>query len=521
MDLLLFIKNIVRPNSTYSTNNSENEQGSLSVSVFSSLIAEFDTNGDGIIDQGEYDNLEREFLEFQENVEKGVASDNAVSRFFENGIDINELGDEYNNVDNFFKSLEALDNNGDAILNLQDFYNNSANKTDKTESKTNATKTKNSNKNTTFRKEAEFYTVNKTKLNLENEYFDRLSSIDNKIDTKVNSIVKNSTLKEDYNKIRVEYSQNQKAINESDKNIINLENKIFDVDTDISYVKGQLSTISTDTEDAEINENNKQLIIQLNQKLKELQNQKIQLEEEITREKNNKNDLEIKGNNLQQQIETILDSMIQAQPELGDNIKHLRSDKKKIESEKQNKMNSIDEKAEKAKKEELEKYLTMGKNSGENFNYNNEFGEKLIEIATSEEAFKEWNGRAMSCSGFVGWCLEKLSCEVSPNMCHDIISLGKNNNAWLDVNNMSEADAKDYLAENLRQGMVFVTNTNGQLHVGFVTKVYEDGSWDTIEANTFNEETGKSRSVASHHVTYESKKDVLLGFTDIEKLNRA
>lgn len=536
MNLLSILKIIIEPNRSYNVFNDDKEN-SFNSSIFSTLIAEYDSNGDGIISQDEYESLEKEFLEFQEATEKGVVSHNNISNFFENGIDKDELNKEYDNIvaifkensnldntelkdiDKFFKSL---DSNGDSVLNLQDFYNNKSKETNNSKSTNTKNNTKNNNvdKNKTFRKEAEFYSVSKSKLNLENEYFNKLSNIDNKIDNKVNSIVKDSVLKEDYNKIRDEYKRNGKAINESEKNIFNLENKLFDTDTGISYINGQLSAISTDTDDSEVNESNKQLIVQLNNQLKELQNQKLQLEKEITNEKNNKKNLELNGNKLQQQIDSILNNMIQSQPELGDNLKHLRADKKKIELEKQNKIALMEVKAEKAKESELAKYEAMGKNSGENFNFGNEFGKKLIEIAKSEEAYKIWNGRAMSCSGFVGWCLEKLSCKVSPNMCHDIISVGKNNNAWLDVNNMSEADAKKYLVENLRPGMIFVTNTNGQLHVGFVTKVYEDGSWDTIESNTFDEKTGKSRSVASHHVTYESKKNVLLGFTDIEKLNR-
>ena len=372
MNLLSILKIIIEPNRSYNVFNDDKEN-SFNSSIFSTLIAEYDTNGDGIISQDEYESLEKEFLEFQEATEKGVVSHNNISNFFENGIDKDELNKEYDNIvaifkensnldntelkdiDKFFKSL---DSNGDSVLNLQDFYNNKSKKTNNSKSTNTKNNTKNNNvdKNKTFRKEAEFYSVSKSKLNLENEYFNKLSNIDNKIDNKVNSIVKDSVLKEDYNKIRDEYKRNEKAINESEKNIFNLENKLFDTDTGISYINGQLSAISTDTDDSEVNEINKQLIVQLNNQLKELQNQKLQLEKEITNEKNNKKNLELNGNKLQQQIDSILNNMIQSQPELGDNLKHLRADKKKIELEKQNKIALMEVKAEKAKESELAKY---------------------------------------------------------------------------------------------------------------------------------------------------------------------
>ncbi len=173
MNLLSILKIIIEPNRSYNVFNDDKEN-SFNSSIFSTLIAEYDTNGDGIISQDEYESLEKEFLEFQEATEKGIVSHNNISNFFENGIDKDELNKEYDNIVAIFKEnsnldntelkdidkfFESLDSNSDSVLNLQDFYNNKSKETNNSKSTNTKNNTKNNNvdKNKTFRKEAEFY----------------------------------------------------------------------------------------------------------------------------------------------------------------------------------------------------------------------------------------------------------------------------------------------------------------------------------------------------------------------------
>ena len=62
-----------------------------------------------------------------------------------------------------------------------------------------------------------------------------------------------------------------------------------------------------------------------------------------------------------------------------------------------------------------------GKKEGEAEN-KTDFANKLLEVAASKEAFERWNGEEMSCSGYVGWCIEQLTGELPYDIHKDIWS---------------------------------------------------------------------------------------------------
>ena len=80
-------------------------------------------------------------------------------------------------------------------------------------------------------------------------------------------------------------------------------------------------------------------------------------------------------------------------------------------------------------------------------------------------------------------------------------SWGQSNNVYLDTaSNSNKANA---IAQNVKPGDIMIQERNGASHTGIVTKVYSDGSFDTVEGNS-------SDAVKARHYTADSS--VLSGF---------
>ena len=80
-------------------------------------------------------------------------------------------------------------------------------------------------------------------------------------------------------------------------------------------------------------------------------------------------------------------------------------------------------------------------------------------------------------------------------------SWGQSNNVYLDTaSNSNKANA---IAQNVKPGDIMIQKRNGASHTGIVTKVYSDGSFDTVEGNS-------SDAVKARHYTADS--NVLSGF---------
>lgn len=80
-------------------------------------------------------------------------------------------------------------------------------------------------------------------------------------------------------------------------------------------------------------------------------------------------------------------------------------------------------------------------------------------------------------------------------------SWGQSNNVYLDTaSNSNKANA---IAQNVKPGDIMIQERNGASHTGIVTKVYSDGSFDTVEGNS-------SDAVKARHYTADS--NVLSGF---------
>ena len=348
------------------------------------------------------------------------------------------------------------------------------------------------------------------------------------LNRQLNNLIETSL--SDDNKLKVDYKKSQDALDKKEKelsdkkkSIDELDSKEFDIDSSIANIEGQLSQISTDTDDAEANAKNQTLINDLKAQLESLKKQKADIQKQKTKAEQEKIQLEKEKAGLQKEVDVCLQNIATQNPTIATQINEFKQQINKAEQAKIETEKNYNSKIETAQTKEVENSKKSGEAIGKSVN-NSDLIKQLLEVVYSEEMFKKWNGKAMSCSGFVGDCLRAIAPELpymESKSCHGLEKLGKENNAWLDVTNMTVSEANEYLKENLKPGMIFLSNTNGQLHVGFVTKVYEDGSWDTMEANTLNTKTGQNQSVFSHHRTYEEMQNVIQGFIDIEKVIEA
>lgn len=82
---------------------------------------------------------------------------------------------------------------------------------------------------------------------------------------------------------------------------------------------------------------------------------------------------------------------------------------------------------------------------------------------------------------------------------------GVNNNCY---HKMPQAGRGEYIAQNVKVGDIMIEKDGGKSHTGIVTKIYDDGSFETIEGNCGNK-------VATQRHKPNSK--TLSGFISLEK----
>jgi len=550
----LIIQWLNRTNGDFSAFNADNNDDLETPSGIEEILLKYDSNGDYKITGSESTNLKNDLKNYKAKIDNGTLSEKSKYNIFnDDNISQEAFNEEMEAIlsallesemddagSEFLKSLDAeelfksINKNDDNIIDADEFmeYLNSEDNIFDTvfdlDEKTkedaikesdpiNNPKDKNysSYKYDSFIQDASLESKDSATLEKEKkaaiEAHDKnISDWNKQLDELVQkSVDENSPLKNEYDNAKKEFDDNENKISEINNSLLNIDNQISSLDQKIAGLQVKIS--AADTMSANGQGPDAQVKASLENELKNAQKEKSDLEARKIKEEQQKQDLEIKKEALQKNIDDCLEKITSQNSTYKSEIDNLRS---KIKSE------------EALKKQTETKYNTQIQEAKKSEN-SSEFANALIDVATSQEAFETWNGKALSCSGFVGWGLEKIAPQL-PKMeaksCHGLIELGKKNDAWLDITGMNTQDAKKYLSENLRPGMVFVTShvrSDGmtQLHVGFVTKVYEDGSYDTIEANTYNPKTQQNQSVYSHHIDLDELSSTKIeGFTDIEKV---
>ena len=162
-----------------------------------------------------------------------------------------------------------------------------------------------------------------------------------------------------------------------------------------------------------------------------------------------------------------------------------------------------------------------GYTTGTGISGGTDFGNTIVSIAQSFVGkLKETDGSYLQVTGGreEAWCADfvsyvvKKACEQTGKSLNGFGSAavstlqawGKANNCYIDVANSS--NRAQTIVNNVQPGDVMIQKNNGASHTGIVTKVYADGSFDTIEGNT------SDQCLARH---YDASSAKLSGFVKI------
>lgn len=130
----------------------------------------------------------------------------------------------------------------------------------------------------------------------------------------------------------------------------------------------------------------------------------------------------------------------------------------------------------------------------------NDYSSAVVSIAQSYVGkLKETDGsylqvtggrREAWCADFVTHCVKKAAEATGKNIkgfgspaVATLREWGKANKCYQSINGMSNSQKANYIANNVKPGDVVIMENNYS-HTGLVTKVYSDGSYDTIEGNS-------------------------------------
>lgn len=330
--------------------------------------------------------------------------------------------------------------------------------------------------------------------------------------------------------LKSQYSQKNTELNNTNSAISASEVRISSLDGEISSLENSIASMTSELDALKSQENPKEdlssRISSLESQIKQAESEKSAKEAEKEAEIQNKEELEDKKETLTSELSAIEAEIAKADPELVQTLASIKAEISAIESEKASTVSELDKKIEVAKANEKSNAEFLGSMKGSD----SIFAGKFVEIATSDEAYAKWNGVSNCCASFVKWCISETAkslglstTDAIAGSCGGLMNLGKQNDAWIDMEKvrttMTKEEQIEYLKENLKPGMVFVYNSGGSnWHTGIVKQVNADGSWETIEANTSYQ--GQNSIVYSHHRDIDNTANRLLGFTDMEAIMR-
>lgn len=142
---------------------------------------------------------------------------------------------------------------------------------------------------------------------------------------------------------------------------------------------------------------------------------------------------------------------------------------------------------------------TAGITTGSGISGGTGFGNTIVSIAQSfvgklnesdGSYLQVTGGRAEPwCADFVTYVVTK-ACEQTGKSLNGfgspavrtLAAWGQSNNCYIDV--VGSSNRAQTIVNNVQPGDVMIQQSNGASHTGIVTKVYADGSFDTIEGNT-------------------------------------
>lgn len=292
------------------------------------------------------------------------------------------------------------------------------------------------------------------------------------------------------------------AIKDSDVQISQFENSIHSKDCEITSMEAELGAIKTDTDDEELNLKNEGRKAEVSKSLDAAKAEKIELEGQLTEAKAAKEKQLTQKTEIENNIAAVREEIEKnASSATKTLIQELPGKIAKIEDDKQIAIGKIDEKIEQLKAKELSNAERMGEIKGED----GELAQLLIEIGSSQEMKDKFYGRETAwCGAFVNEVLRLAYEEMGLGNPRDY----KLREGRINIRKMTPEQKEEFFATQLRPGMVFEYDIPGKensYHTGFIMEVLPDGSFMTLEGNTWTDEEGAG-VIGSHQRTLDYEK---------------
>ena len=270
------------------------------------------------------------------------------------------------------------------------------------------------------------------------------------------------------------------------------------IDQDLNALKGEKSSLKTDTKDDEINSQNKSRLKDIESQISAKKEKKADYEKKIENAEKKIKELETKEKEQQEKLAAVEEKISQADPKLGKKIEKINSEIKELKTQKASDVSEIDSQIQIKEKEANKEAKQAGVNKGKAAN---DIGSGLVELASKYMGMNEadgsyklfTNGRTESwCADFVTYVVKEYAQQQgldlkdgfgSPSVSN-LRDWAQKNGAYESIESMSSAQKSDYLKNDLQVGDIIIWKRNGKSHTGIVKSINNDGTFTTVEGNS-------------------------------------
>ena len=352
------------------------------------------------------------------------------------------------------------------------------------------------------------------KISKKEEEKDKLVSDNSKI---------SKELKQEYTDAKTDLKETQDKKSSLETKKDGYQNSLSKIDQDLNALKGEKSSLKTDTKDDEINSQNKSRLKDIESQISAKKEKKADYEKKIENAEKKIKELETKEKEQQEKLAAVEEKISQADPKLGKKIEKINSEIKEIKTQKASDVSEIDSQIQIKEKEANKEAKQAGVNKGKAAN---DIGSGLVELASKYMGMNEadgsyklfTNGRTEAwCADFVTYVVKEYAQQQgldlkdgfgSPSVSN-LRDWAQKNGAYESIETMSSAQKSDYLKNDLQVGDIIIWKRNGKSHTGIVKSINNDGTFTTVEGNS-------SDQVKSNVVSINDNK--LSGFIKFNKI---
>ncbi len=292
----------------------------------------------------------------------------------------------------------------------------------------------------------------------------------------------------------------------SESKVNTLSASVQKANVEINSLQGEFDNLETSGKFSDINSKNQSRKTEITGQLTAKKSELADFEKQLETEKANQQSIQQEKDGVQKDIDTKLDELSSKDPQIKAQIDTAKANIQTLKAEKTTKIAEIDKQIETSEKTEKEDAKTYGSLKGYE---QSGITAKMLEYASSPEVKAKWDdwtnrGNGAYCALYVADCVQQAykDAGMSVRFGHSVLGIknwGEENNSGIQVSGMSAEQRKDLVRSGkVKPGMAFTYMEGGRMHTGFIKSINADLSWETIEGNTVDSATGKTKTVAGH-----------------------